>query len=131
MRARVARALTQSGSSAEPKQSCNKRDLPNDIALGQPPHLSLADHVQHLDALDRSRRTRKRPEALTRPHSSFDGAVILLHDVVQVPNGAASAAPPEVASLLQPGDDLRIRRVAIHIDHPWTRMPRRLQSLLP
>jgi hypothetical protein len=36
----VARALTQSGSSAEPEQPCNKRDLPNDIALGQPPHLS-------------------------------------------------------------------------------------------
>jgi hypothetical protein len=44
---------------------------------------------------DRFRRAAKRPKALTRPHSSFDGAMILFHDVVQAPDWTASAAPSE------------------------------------
>lgn len=65
-------------------------------------------HVHDLDALNRAHRLPGRPEALTSSHPSFDGAVVLLHDVVQVPDGPATAAPPEFAGLLQLGDHLRI-----------------------
>jgi hypothetical protein len=42
--------------------------------------------------------------------------VILFHDVVQVPDGSATASAPEFAGLFQLGNDFRIRRVPVHID---------------
>jgi len=49
----------RSRNSGEPKEPGNKRDLPRDIVLRQPSHLSLADHVRRLKTLNRSHRTIK------------------------------------------------------------------------
>ena len=46
--------LTELCSSGEFEQPCNERDLPRDVALRQPSHLSLPDHVHRLDALNRA-----------------------------------------------------------------------------
>src|SRR5688572_3411931 len=59
-------------------------------------HLSFADHTQCFDTLNRSPRRLKRSEALHRPHSPFDGAMVLLHNVVQISNRPASATPAKV-----------------------------------
>ena len=77
--------LTELDSSGEFEQPCNERNLPRDVALRQPSHLSLPDHVHRLDALNRARRRPERAEALPGPDASFQGAVVLLHGVVQVP----------------------------------------------
>jgi arsenite methyltransferase len=111
-----------SRNSGEPEEPCNERDLPSDVILRQPPHLSLADHVHRLDTLNRSRRRIKGPEALTSSHSSFDCSVILLHDVVEVADWTAATATAEFSGALQFCNDLRIGRIPIHVDHPWTRV---------
>ena len=56
MRERLAVGLTELGGGDESEQACNERNLPRDVALGQPSYLSLPDHVHHLDALNRSSR---------------------------------------------------------------------------
>ena len=70
----------RSGSEAE--QTVDESNLPGDVALRQPPHLPLPNHVHCLDTLNRSPRRRKRSEALHGSHPAFDAPVILLHDVV-------------------------------------------------
>ena len=49
---------------SEPEHPLDETDLPNDIALCQPTHLPLADHVHRLIPLDRSQRTVDRSEPL-------------------------------------------------------------------
>jgi len=46
--------------------------------------------------------------------------VILLDDVVQVAHRPASTSLSEFSDLLEFSLDLRIRRIPIHVDHPWT-----------
>ena len=50
----------------------------------------------------------KSSEPLTRSDPALDGSVILLDDIVQIPNGSISTAPAKFASLLQFRHYLRI-----------------------
>ena len=52
MRELYSAAIIELGSSDESERPCNECDLPRDLALGQPSHLALPDHVHHLDALN-------------------------------------------------------------------------------
>jgi len=99
---------------------CDKRDLPSNVVLGQPPHLSVTDYVHRHDTLNRPRRRIKRPEALTRSYPPFDRSVILLHYVVEVADRTAPAASSEFSGALKFSDDLRIRGIPVHVGHPWT-----------
>ena len=63
-------------------------------------------------------------------HAPFDRAMVLFHDIVQVWTRAASAATSQFPLLLQFRDHLRVRRIAVYIDYPWTGMTRRLQRFL-
>ena len=56
-----------------------------------PARLSLADHVHGLVACNRSLGCLERAKALLGLHPSFDGAMILLEDVVQVLDGSMAA----------------------------------------
>ncbi|MBB5448174.1 hypothetical protein HDG38_006821 [Paraburkholderia sp. WSM4177] len=47
-------------------------------------HLRFANHVHHLDAGQNDARTPETLEAHDRLDDTFDGAVILLDDVVQI-----------------------------------------------
>ena len=55
-RERLSAGPNELGNSGESEQSCNESDLARDVALGQPPYLSLPDHIHHLDALNGARR---------------------------------------------------------------------------
>jgi hypothetical protein len=72
----------------------------------------------------------KGSESLTRSDTPFYGSVVLLHDIVQVAYGPASAPFAEFATLLEFGYDLGVRRVSIHVDDPRPGVPRRTQCFL-
>jgi hypothetical protein len=86
--------------------------------------------MQCLDTLNRSTRRLERSEALHRSHPSLDGSMVLLHDVVQASDGPAPATSAKLACSLQLCDDIRIRRVSVHVDHPRLRMAQRTQCFL-
>ena len=69
-------------------------------------------------------------EALHGSDSTFDCPVVLLHYVIEKPYRTTTAAAAEFTAPLELTDDLRIGRIAVHIDDPWTRVAGILQSLL-
>src|SRR5450759_2076854 len=70
-------------------------------------------------SLDRSPSSPKGPKALARPHSSLDRSMILFHDVVQVLHRSQLASPSQRALAFQLFHDRWVRRILIHVDHPW------------
>jgi hypothetical protein len=46
----------------------------------------------------------------------------LFHDVVQVANRPTPASSAEFSGALEFGNDLRIGKISIDVDHPWTRV---------
>ncbi len=66
------------------KQAGDERDLPSDISFVHPVHLSLAKHVHRFIALERSPCRFNRKEAHPGLDESFDEAVILLDEIIQV-----------------------------------------------
>src|SRR6266581_915027 len=80
-------------SALNPQGLVDEQDQPNHIPFGQPPHLAFPDHVHDFVALNGSLGSVEGAEPLTRVDPSLDGAVALLHDVVQVRTGA-TATPP-------------------------------------
>jgi hypothetical protein len=64
--------------------------LTPNIGPAHPSNLSLPHHVDHFITLNRSSRGLEFSESLLGVHSSFDGAMVLLDDVVQVRSGADS-----------------------------------------
>jgi hypothetical protein len=108
----------------------DEQDQPNHVPFGQPPHLAFPDHVHRFVALDRPPGAREGPEPLTGVNPPFDRPVVLFHDVVQVRTGA-TATPPALFSLrLQFRDHLGVRRGAVHVDDPGTRVTRNTQGFL-
>jgi hypothetical protein len=85
--------------------------------------MSLADHIHRFDSLKRTTRAVKRSKALARADPSLDSSVILLDDVVQVPDGSTAAAPAKFAGPLQFRNHLWIRRVSVDVDDPRSWMP--------
>ena len=65
------------------QRGCRAAALPNGL-IGGAVHLPLADHVHGLDTCDQDSGAPKRLEPERRSSDSFDGPVILLHDIVQV-----------------------------------------------
>jgi hypothetical protein len=111
----------------EPGDEC---DLSSNVVLRYPSNLPFTNHVHRFDTLNRLPCRVKGPKALTSSNAAFDCSVVLLHDIVQVAYGSATTASAQFAGSLQFSDDLRIRRVPVHIDHTWPRMPSSLQRFL-
>src|SRR6266705_6820468 len=69
---------------ADSEEAFNESDLPNDVALGQPFHLSFANHVHGLIARDGS----DRPVGGSKPQAGGDSllheSMILLQDIIEV-----------------------------------------------
>src|ERR1043166_1672519 len=80
--------------------------------------------------LDRPPRSVKGSETLTGIDPSFNRAVVLFHDMVQVRTDPTVAPATEFTFLLQFGHNLGIRGVAVDVDDPGARMTRSSQSLL-
>ena len=78
--------------------------LTPNISPAHPSNLSLPHHVDRFITLNRSPRRLELAESLLGVHSSFDGAVVLLDDVVQVLHGPVPAATAESPFLLNSRD---------------------------
>src|SRR4051794_4638252 len=66
----------------ETEEAVDERNLPGDVALRQPPHLTFPNHVYRLDTLNRPPCRVKRSESLHGSDSTFDCPVVLLHYIV-------------------------------------------------
>ena len=66
------------------KQAGDEGDLPSDVSLVHPSDLSLANHVHHFVPLQRSPCCLKGKEAHPRLGQSFDEAVVLLDQVIEI-----------------------------------------------
>ena len=67
---------------SDPEHAVNEADLTNDIALCQPAHLSLADHVHRLVSLDRSQRIIDGSEPEAGGDPLLHESMILLQDII-------------------------------------------------
>ena len=68
----------------ESEQLTDEPDLTPNVVSLHPPNLTLANHVYRLIPLNRSPGGVKFPEALLGVDPTFDGAMILFNDVIQV-----------------------------------------------
>ena len=66
------------------QQAGHELDLPADVSSPNPARLPFSDHAHRLIALQRSPRCLKRKEAHPRFDESFDEAMVLLDEVVEV-----------------------------------------------
>ncbi len=66
------------------KQAGDEGDLPDDVSFAHPSDLSLAKHVHHLVAMQRSPCRFHRKEAHSWLDQAFDEAVVLLHQVIEI-----------------------------------------------
>ena len=74
-----------------------------------------------LIALNRSLCSGERAEAEARIDSSFDCAVILLDNIVEVGDHAAATSLAECMTSLQLVDHFGVRRIPVYIDHSRAR----------
>ena len=87
-------------------------------------NLSLPHHVDHFITLNRSSRGLEFSESLLGVHSSFDGAMVLLDNVVQVLHRSVPTATPESSFLLHSRDRGGIDGRQIRVDDAklWMRL---------
>src|SRR5215475_6920525 len=97
-------------------------DLASNIAFCQAPDLPFADHVHRLITGDGSQGAFHRSEPQAGRHSSLKESMILLQHIVQIRRWSAAAAPAQIATRLQFPDRLRVSRMPVHIDHPWSQV---------
>ena len=74
------------------------------ISPAHPSNLPLAQHVDRFISRNRSSRRLELSKSLLGIHSSFDGAVVLLDDVVQILHWPVTAAMAESPFLLNGWD---------------------------
>ena len=66
------------------KQTGNEPGLMSAVSFAYPVHLPLPNHVHHFVPLQCSPRRLKGEKAQSWPDQSFDEAVVLLHEVVEI-----------------------------------------------
>jgi hypothetical protein len=86
------------------------------ISSAYPSNLPLAQHVDRFISLNRSSRRMELSESLLGIQSSFDGAVVLLDDVVQVPHWSMPAAAAESPFLLNSWNSRGVDGCQIRVD---------------
>src|SRR5580658_11321286 len=74
------------------EKAVDELNLPKKIISCHPSNLPLPDHVDCFVALNGSLGRLEFSEALFGVHSTFDGSMILLEDVIQVLHGSVSTA---------------------------------------
>ena len=78
---KAVRSLYLSGDAEEARDELR---LPYRVPPAQPFNLTLSQHVQRFNALERSLRRVKPLEALRGSHFLFDKTVVLFDDIVQI-----------------------------------------------
>jgi hypothetical protein len=101
------------------EQSCDEIEAALNLTDPYSPCLPLSNRVHRFVSLDRSPSSPKGPKALARPHSPLDRSMVLFHDVVQVLHRSQLASPSQPAFAFHLFHDRWVRRILIHIDHPW------------
>ena len=100
----------------EQEEGVDELNLADDIALVQPPDLSLSDCMHRLIACDGSRRTFGRPESEAGGDAFLDESMVLFDDVLHVRRSSTTTALTQFAGLRQFGDGSGVRRMAVYID---------------
>ena len=83
---------------------------------------TTADHVHCFIALEGPFRTGERAEAEARTDPPFDRTVILLDNIVEIRDHAAATSLAQCMIPLQFVNNIGVRRVSVHIDHPRARV---------
>src|SRR5579872_5760557 len=99
---------------SKPECLFNVADLSDDVALRQPPNLSLSDHVHRFISCDGLYRPVDRSEPQAARHSPLEESVILLQHIVEVRRWATLATPSQFTTGLQLPDCLRVGGMSIH-----------------
>jgi hypothetical protein len=99
------------------KQAGDECDLTHDVPSFHPLHLSLPDHIPDLISLQGSPRALHRKEAQSRFDASFDEAVILFDDVVEILDLPQFTGVGNGSLCFQLTDGLGIGRICIDRDH--------------
>jgi len=106
-----------SGGNSE--QACNEGGLRLHVAGTNIINLPLSNHRHHFIAGQCPSGRGQAAEVQPRPHQSFDPAMILLDDVVQVFALPQPREAPQLASSLHVRDRTWIGRVLVHRDRAW------------
>src|SRR5205807_3207673 len=94
-RAEIGRKPVRTGLCSNPEEIVDELTLADDVALVQPPYLSLSDCMHRLVTVDGSTSAldRSEPEACRNP--LLNESVVLLDDVVQIRRRSAATAATE------------------------------------
>src|SRR5208337_4602821 len=95
------------------EKAVDELNLPKKIISCHPSNLPLSDHVDRFVALNRSPRRLEFSEALHGVHSTFDGSMILLENVVQVLHRSVSTAVAQRSFLLTVEDRASVNRCQV------------------
>src|SRR5215472_7778119 len=112
-----------------PNSSLMKFARSDRISFGHPSNSPFPNHTHRFNSLQGSPRTLKRAVALGQPSSLLDGTMVLLHNVIQILALPQATTTAQRAFRLECLDCRWIRRILIHIDHPWLGIARCAQSL--
>src|ERR1700694_4230783 len=126
---RLHKKLDAPSSGGQFEELVDELNLTPNIRFAHPPNLPLPQHVHRLIPLNRSLRRLEFSEPLLGVYATFDRAVILLQDIVQVLYGSVPATAAKYPFLLYVGDGRAVDRCQIRIDDTRLRMGRMAQRL--
>src|SRR6516225_4122908 len=89
------------------------------IIAADPPSLPLPDPVYRFVSLNRSPRRLELAKALLGLHSSFDGSMTLLQDIVQILDRSMATAAAKDSFPLHCGNRRAVEACLIGVDDPW------------
>jgi len=92
--------------------------LSTNILAADPPRLPLPDPVHRFVSLNRSPRRLELAKVLLGLHSSFDGSMILLQDIVQILDRSMATAAAEDSFLFHCWNRRAVEACLIGVDDP-------------
>src|SRR5262249_49424285 len=100
------------------EQPVDEMILFTNIIAADPPRLPLPDHVHRFVSFNRSPGCLDLTKVLLGLHSSFDGSMILLQDIVQILDRSMSTAAPEDSFLFHCWNRRPVEARPIGVDYP-------------
>ena len=104
--------------SGQIEQLVDELILLTNIIAADPPRLPLPDHVHRFVSLNRSPGRLELAKVLLGLHSSFDGSMILLQDIVQILDWSMSAAAAQDSFLFHSWNRRAVEARLIGVDDP-------------
>src|SRR5215467_14548727 len=88
------------------------------IIAADPPRLPLPDHMHRFVSLNRSPGRLELAKTLFGLHSSFDGSMLLLQDIVHLLDPSMSTPAPEASFLFHSRNRRPVKARLIGVDYP-------------